>query len=265
MLLQIIEKTNTISTSLYSKLGTKAQAIIDCDVDTLNARIASFGTYLPNGCLPPSVRYMDLATGIVLFERPPTYINISFTNQYQAKLKAEGRAKRSFRIPIPWQRYVVYLGSNGLPSTLFVFFAGNQIQSLDNDPMSSAPLPNLYTNGTVCLPVYDHRDVVHFDIGDGIYNMYETVWGSGFNLDVVQCLNNWLSNNAPTHPLTKFPNNIDNIVSFYNHWSNFNLEQIMKMNWHTPLYNSFTQLISSIPPTEQNHDSFVDLYLAIKG
>ena len=245
--------------------GEQPTQTLNPSTEDYNDKIKNHGTFLINSILPPAIRYVDHAKGIVAFERPPGYVHFNFSPHAQIKLKLDGDSKKVISLPLPWQLYVAKLGRNGLPSLLFVFFSSTQLNSLTT-PLNRAPLPNIYGNGTVCLPTYNTQENVQYDLIDAISNIYNIVWNSGFNLDVFQCAMDWVQMMSGINPLSnkKFQ---DNQIQWYNHWSSYSLEDIVNMNWNSQIYSSFGHLltlIDQLESTEDYYDSVVDLYLAAK-
>lgn len=263
---------NDLSVTLWNKYVVDGEKVskptdsIQTTASDYNLKLESTSSILSiqNSILPPAVRYIDFSRGIVLFERPPTYATFNYTNLAQQRLGAEKKSQRTLRLPIPWQRYVAYFGSNGVPSKIFIFFANDQIKSLKNDPLSYAPLPNIYGDCSLCLPVYNHIDVVNYNMMDAISNMYNIIWKSGFNADVFQAVSNWMN------AVVKKTNCVSSIelndyAIFYNRWATLDLLSIAKAEWTCPVYDSFYNLIDqTYSPTHDLHDTVVDLYLAAK-
>jgi hypothetical protein len=250
--------------SLYQS-GKNPTDTLKTTVTEYQKKIESLGTSLQNSLMPPAVRYYDYTKGIVLFERPPCYAQFNFTGQTQNELKAEGKSKTVLTLPIPWQRYVAWLGPTGLPYKIYIFFASHQINSLDNDPMNFAPLPNLYSDCSLCLPVFDHIDIVQYDLMDAISNIYNIVWKSGFNVDVFHASNHWVNHiSSDLNPLAKF--SFKNQHLWYSNWSKFSLDQIMKFSWDLYAYPNFNTFIQTANETidVDYFDKVVDLYLAAK-
>ena len=201
MRLVIESDFKNVEVSLYNNSTDKKPTDkIKVDVTTYASKLKTLSFGIKNSVLPPAVRYFDHAEGVVLFERPPCYVPFSFSPTNQSVLSSEKSSRLSVQLPIPWQRYVARLGPTGLPHCLYVFFSNHAMESLDEE-LNCAPIPNLYGNSSVCLPVYDHLNVADsMDLTDAVYHLYDLVWGSGFNLDVFQVIHTW-ARTQRQHPL----------------------------------------------------------------
>ena len=266
MILQLDVKDNNLTVSLTHEPGKKPSDVRAIKVDDFENKIAHQATWIPNSILPPAVRYADMNKGIFIFERPPTYVSFNFSPFKQQQLAVDGQSKQNIRLPIPWQQYAMRLGRNGMPAALFVFFSNEPLQSLDQT-LHRAPIPNLYGDGSVCLPVYSQVDDQQMSIVDAISNAYTTVWQSGFNVDVYQCAYDWAQNaRMRKHPLASGGINFNqNMLAWYQRWSTFSLESIVEnMSWECPIYNGVHQVIARLnaDASDHYHEALVDLYLA---
>lgn len=264
--LTLDSKSDDIKVGLYTKPDGHPTESYTVNAKAYETSISQHSVRLSNSILPAAVRYMDLSRGLVLFERPPCYMPVHFSNIPQGGLMAGDPSAFVFTLPLPWQRYVFFFAPNGLPTKVWLFFAQNQITSLDKDPMSFAPLPNLYEDSSVCLPVFDHVDVEEFDLLSAISNAYNVIWKSGFNMDIIKGYQHWLAGVSHNHnPIAKIrvSNGLD---QFYRRWATFPLEKVVKFSWLAPAFDSFETLIGNQPSFSRDvHESVVDLFLAARA
>lgn len=274
MRLELAYNDPSINVKLYNdEHSTSCVDDISTTVSEYQKKLQTFGTQLENSLLPPAVRYIDHARGIVLFERPPMYVNFNFSSKYQHHLKTDNISHQRLNLPVPWQRYVLFLAPNGRPHKVFIFFANSKITSLDNDFMSYAPLPNIYTDASLCLPVYNHVDAENFNLMDAISNVYDTVWKSGFNSDIFQAATYWISsmkdinrnNMVEFNPIAN--NGFEYQEVWYSKWASYSLDEIMDFSWKLRAYDSFNSLVSAKYESfiTDPYDNVVNLYLAAKA
>ncbi len=223
--------------------------------------------YLPTGVLPPAIRYLSPDHSIVLWERPPGYVPFNYTNSMQEHLNADGGSAQVLRLPIPWQRYVLLLGADGRIANLFMFFAKNQIKNLNNDAMCQAPILNFYANNRLCPASYTSIKSYSHDILGAIDAAYEIVWSSGFNVDTILAIKNFLSHTEKvSNPLTKVGSK--DLDKMYKFWVQNTLETVMTWGWN-PIYGSFNDFISRsdlyYEYTGKSHDALVKFVFAAQN
>lgn len=266
MILDFQLDKDTVTISLTHDGGKKPSDVRKLDVHDYDRNIYHQATWLPNSMMPAAVRYADMNAGIFVFERPPAYVPFNFSPAKQHQLNVDGKSRQDIRLPIPWQQYVVRFGRNGLPIKMLVFFSNQPLESLAQ-PLMRAPIPNLYQDGSVCLPVYNHVDEVSYSLIDAISNAYEIVWRSGFNMDVFQCSYEWWNQaRRADHLLCQSGINLtEDMVRWYKNWSFFSVEDVVeKMKWNSMLYESVYSALDRLrnEDVDNHHETVVDLYLA---
>jgi hypothetical protein len=133
------------------------------------------------GLFPPGLRWISRDRNTVIIERPPSYQTMAYapTSRYSAK------DHEYFRIPVPWQIYIVRFTSQ-YPPGLTTFCRPSQLNSAD-DPLFLYPLPNVGGGGEVCMHVEGQWP--KFMEGNPTraeqsFFMINAMWMSGFNYNM---------------------------------------------------------------------------------
>lgn len=185
--------------------------------------------------LPPAVRYISPERSLLLWERPPSYITVNYSPKKQSYLTSSSESTFVYRLPVPWQVYVIGYNSQYVMHTVYMFFRTAPL-SADSKEIYLPPLSNFYGTGKLCQAVYD-------DIPDAtnlfqmLNNAYEMIWNSGFNDDLYDSMNNCIQKAGARHPFLKTGSDIPNI---YNRWSKLGLDQIMELPWNLYSENIFS-------------------------
>lgn len=206
-------KTNVVSNLSEEKLRQYYQS----KVSNLKAEI-----------LPPAVRYLSNDKTRLIWERPPGYYTINYSPYAQNRLKASSDSMGRFRIPTPWQVYLVCFNEDYVVNTLYMFFRNEPLGVWDR-AVYMVPLNNFYRDSRLCQAVYDHIPEAN-NLFQMLNNVYDMVWNSGFNEDLhdlmdVACQNgNGLDNNLlSTDPSDR--------SAFYKKWSAMDLDEIVSSSW----------------------------------
>lgn len=240
--------------------------VANVSVEAFNSSFNDQLPYLPSGILPPAIRYLSPDHSIVFWERPPGYLPFNYTPAAQDRIAADNASKHMLRLPVPWQRYIMLLGQDGQIANLFMFFAKNPIDNLRNDPLLQAPILNFYANSRLCPASYTSIKSYSHDILGAIEAAYEIVWSSGFNIDTILGIKNFMGNvDRKSNPLTKYPNDINKMYDF---WIKNPLENVMKWDWNI-VYRSFDDFISRRDLyhdyTGKNHDKLIKFVFAAQN
>lgn len=165
----------------------------------------------------PGIRYISSSQNVVVLERPPTYKMISFTPVVKDEAKYDQIDKYLFRVPIPWQVYLIALDHSFNIINLFMFFRTAPLASL-NDQLYYPYFPNFYTDSRVCkasLNSIQHYEPTLQGACSAAYNM---IWSSGFNLDVHKTLDYYSTNKYWSLLFkTNYATNMNAYSAFYNH------------------------------------------------
>lgn len=174
---------------------------------------------------PPAIRYVSPRGNMVVWERPPTYQSIHYTNQKQDKISIDSPAKYQFRIPIPWQVYIVYFSPQYTIADVWMFF---RTEPLANNDLALyyAPINNFYSDGRLCQAVYNEIPVANnlFQLLDNVYTM---IWNSGFNND----LHDLVNHHSPIWQYASLPDSVP-ASHYYEAWSRLSLSDVVeKVSW----------------------------------
>jgi hypothetical protein len=217
--------------------------------------------YSPSMLLPPAIRYLSPDHKIIIFERPPQYVTYQLTALMQEEIMADQASGHVYRLPIPWQRYIVLLSADNMIANLFMFFASDEINNLHTDPLRLAPILNFYNNGRLCLASYVNQPEYEHSISGVIDRVYDMVWNSGFNFDTALALNSCLPH---IRGLGKYKHDY---AAMYTYWSSLSLNDVLR--WSYPVaYESVLSFFNSghlyHEYTGDAHDILLKIALAVQ-
>lgn len=139
------------------------------------------------GFMPPAVRYVDMASRVIVFEAVPQVKKISLSNV--AKHRVDKFNTSIYNIAVPWQIYIATFDIQMNLATLKIYYSKGPIESFDHQ-LYSVPLFNVYDDGRVCLP--DHPGEYYKqnkNYCDLIVDAIEDFWMSSFNTDLWDNMN----------------------------------------------------------------------------
>lgn len=140
-----------------------------------------------SGLLPPGVRF--ISNNFVVFERPPCVKTVFYIPQPVSSI--DGRVEPIvYNIPIPWQLYVATFSNEYYCSDVYMYFMNTPLSSLDQN-VYMPTLPNFYTNGILCRPMFssfEEVDRYSKSISGVIASAYDWVWNNGTNNDLTEPL-----------------------------------------------------------------------------
>lgn len=247
----------------------------------------------PTGILPPGLLY--LGNNYLIFERPPSYQNVSIIASILDEINYEKNHQQLYRLPIPWQVYIVNYVNNpdeeGNPqfytANVRMHFSPCPIMSFDQ-PIYLPPMNNFYTNGDLCRPMYDSMDDIERytkDIAGVMASAYDWVWNSGTNLDLTNCivqeylqlknnifdvtpfcksLNkrslviNVIRNMTPESYYCQFPQ----VDLFLSSWEECTLEEVLQFQWPNP---SNSRNLRDDMAAEDNAEARIEFVLSQGG
>ena len=233
------------------------------------------------GLLPPAVRWISDSGRIVVFERPPTIQTLSYSCASQSRVLGDpacldiydenGECEcdsciehddrdyqtHSFNIPVPWTVYLVYFDLEFNPIQIRVYFRPKPIEDM-SDKLFLIPLPNFYMNSKLCDQTFsyysDSEDSM--TLAKGIETVYNRVWNSGFNYDLVDAVNSSIHQEVfkknPILTVTEIPPHAqyswDVQTKFFFQWSNYSLEEILSVQWPNPLDTGYHPIQTQANP-----------------
>ena len=178
----------------YHDIGRQNLGMRDI-LDFLNPFLNDSHFVKDTGIMPPGV--LGFNSNVIIYERPPEYRSIEVIYQ-----RLDGMSRRDathrYILPIPWQLYVITYSSapsyddpSGIDfyaCDVKMFFSNSRIYNFDQE-VYLAPLPNLYTDGSLCRPMLSSMDDIERyskDISGVIMAAYDWVWNSGTNIDLTE-------------------------------------------------------------------------------
>lgn len=220
--------------------------------DYLNSHSSKKNSFVENSPYFPGVRF--ISSGIVVFERPPTYQIIDIDNDYRESINDETSSSQYY-VPIPWQVYVcIYNPEDMRLNSVKMFFAKSYLSDIDQE-VFCPPMFNFYSNGSLCRPFFPSMDDIEKysqDINGVIASAYDWVWNSGFNFDITENIAQflsskkfeefapWAESKAPKsiqylrdHTIYGLPRitHRSYIESFFRCWESVPLEEVSSIQW----------------------------------
>jgi len=206
-----------------------------------------------SGILPPALKYYY--PGAIVFERPPCYQVIQYIPETVEGMGQEDEDwdeedhVQMYRIPIPWQLYVIeYDAKNYICNNVRMFFMNSSLTSVDQN-VYMPPLPNFYTGGQLCRPMfssYTELDRYPKDISGVIASAHDWIWNSGFNHDLTENIYHVKLQHSPR----QFSSNLvlesvahsswwrcvspNTIHSLLKEWEAYPIEDVLNLIWPNP-------------------------------
>jgi hypothetical protein len=259
MKLMLEDLDGSITCSMQYDFGP-FDAIAITTAEEFNENLATSFSYSPSVLLPPAVRYLSSDHKTIIFERPPCYVSYQLTTQMQEEIQADQSSKHIFRIPIPWQRYIVQLSSDNMIANLFMFFANRPIKDM-KEPLLLAPICNFYQTGRLCLASYVNQPEYEHSITGVIDRIYDMIWNSGFNYDTTLALLHSMNANRA---LNKFKGDT---LGLYAWWATLSLEDVLHWDY-CQAYRSIDDFLESghlyHDYTGDAHDILLKIALAVQ-
>lgn len=204
-------------------------------------------TSLNSNLLPPAIKYSY--PGLAVFERPPTYQIIQYipTSAYEI---TDNHEPQIYRIPIPWQLYIIsYDPVNFYCTSVKMFFMQSSLFSADQT-LFMPPIPNFFTNGGLCRPMYEGmEDIERYskDLSGVIASAYDWIWNSGFNHDLSENISHLRTQNKPVEitsdkevsESSNFHGSHRHVTAVYLHrvfkaWEKIDINNILNLVWPNP-------------------------------
>lgn len=213
---------------------------------------------IDSGILPPGVRIVG--EDYVVFERPPTYQNIFYNiNRVEEQDNDEDQEDniRVFRIPLPWQIYIATFNKDFYLNDVYMFFSETSLHSKSQN-IYLPPIPNFYTNGLLCRPVFDRMEEIERypkNLSGIISCAYDWIWNNGTNNDLNEAMihvNLQIAKNPEDRPNTIFskmeedlyqkafsklsssyPTYYDStrVISIMKSWEKCTIEEVVNYKW----------------------------------
>ena len=214
--------------------------------------------------VPPAIKYQS--NGIVVFERPPSYQVVQYAPQNVSNLD-DDTPIHVYRIPIPWQLYVITYNPNEYYcNTVRMYFMKSSLQSPEQT-IYMPPIPNFFTNGLLCRPMYDSMEDIDGyskDLSGVIASAYDWIWNSGFNHDLTENFYHVIRQRAPAEILSIYhqlqevnssgyfrgvtPTHLRAILEG---WEKIDLNNVLDLDWPNP---SLTQSFENDREYYAEHD-----------
>lgn len=194
-----------------------------------------------SGLLSPGLK--SVGNNYIVFEKPPCFKNIFYIPTSRDEITEDADNQQVFRIPLPWQLYLVKFNPNMYVYQVNMFFMKNSLTSVDQE-LFLPPIPNFYTNGMLCPPIMDNmEDVDRYpkNYAGIIESAYDWVWNSGTNHDLTEaCIHAGFQLNQDNSILKYMPEPIYNnyFKTIYNNPFNTNSR-------YSANYKQVTHLLTS--------------------
>jgi len=178
--------------SIYGNAQTDTLYFESSENKALINKIIGVESYTPSGLIPPGL--VSLGKNILIFENPPTNKLISHHATDRDSISDDDEPD-DYYMPVPWQVYVCVFNNEYTLLDTYMFYTRDAISKTGFDQPVYAPvLPNFFGNGQLCRPFYptlDDVDRYSKDISGVIASAYDSIWNSGWNLDLYETLNEY--------------------------------------------------------------------------
>lgn len=255
-----------------------------------------------NNSFPMALRAI-LKDGSYIFERPPFQYTLHMSPKNARFTSFSKNAKYiSETVWIPWSFYQITphkinklsSSTDQIPYTFSLFFSDQKITSNDHF-FTTAPLPNVFNDGNVCLGdsgsmlFSQYREIRNDHTIKDVFNIFvNTFYSGGWNSDVLPALpimfdyNNFrLSNTHPEYdklqnlyyqtrksvvPISHRDTHVKRYINGLKMWSQMSLEDVLASfnaeiyhNGRGSRYTSFDQLIP------ESESQYFDYFLSCDG
>jgi hypothetical protein len=226
--------------------------------DSFDASNANF-INMDDNFMFPGVRYAS--NNFVVFELPPGMRHVSYQEQYRDS--AGGTNYREFYIPVPWQVYIAHFSAEKRLISVQMYFSKTPLYH-NQQALYCPPMFNFYSNGMLCRPFFESmEDYEKYPktISGIIASAFDWVWNSGFNLDIVETMHEYIQSKnymslidqVDKNLLPKLSEDINVLNSFYKYshygqghipislnvfsslfriWQSVPFENILDVNWN---------------------------------
>ena len=178
--------------SIYGNAQTEVLYFESSENKKLINDIIGVQSYNASGLIPPGL--VSLGRNVLIFENPPTNKLISHHPIDRDSINDEDEPD-SYYLPVPWQTYICIFNDDYVLLDTYMFYSRDAISKIGFDQPVYAPvLPNFFGNGQLCRPFYptlDDVDRYSKDISGVIASAYDSIWNSGWNLDLYETLSEY--------------------------------------------------------------------------
>lgn len=211
-----------------------------------------FPQYNSSELYPMAVRYADPQNHIYVIERPPFEVDIDFSSSKSYRKRRHPKVLDNKKMWIPWTVSVIRFYKNRIyrsttqnynPNSyhyeFYLFFNNKPLSSVD-DLLIPAWLPNISTNGAVCMgqdnsPVLSLTNDFNQSSLTQVYNLLFNNFFSGWNADLAPTfidtpsLREFRKNLQESNPKVKYPKNFTEPSNYwhYGHTSSNELMNIL--------------------------------------
>lgn len=190
--------------------------------------------------LPAGVAWVNQNATCIVFERPPTYKDISYCPTTRESAFEDETDTYYYNLPLPWQIYIAEYWPHGGLANIRMFFSdsaidtvtvtvsGIDILNLSNTPLLSPSLPNIYGDYHFCIDneiSYTSSD----SLEHRILGSYNAIWDTTFNNDLMQLYNEAVDYASINHRIMNDPRYDveDDAFPFLSYWSRLSLSEIL--------------------------------------
>lgn len=247
--------------SIYSNAQTEVLYFESSENKKLINDIIGIESYNSSGLIPPGL--VSLGKNVLIFENPPTNKLISHHSTDRDSINDEDEPD-SYYLPVPWQTYICVFNDDYVLLDTYMFYSRDAISKIGFDQPVYAPvLPNFFANGQLCRPFYPTlNDVDRYskDISGVIASAYDSIWNSGWNLDLYETLNEYFMLFKNTRSIDdtgitdSFKKNLNSILK--------NSLQLFESEQQQYVYESIHQKTKTLYATRPKNNP-LDIYCSI--
>lgn len=208
------------------------------------------------GILPPGVKF--ITKEFIVYERQPEFKNIFIIHKLLNEIQ-DTDITDNYCIPLPWQLYIIQYSSvtnedgsvDYYPANVKLHFMKDSLNFLEQE-VYLAPLPNLYTDGSLCRPFFSSMEEIERypkNIAGVIQAAYDWIWNCGTNLDLTEsCIQMYMQlndsdiKNTVFHPShtdfiekykygTAYYANSSHIMTLMRSWEKNSLLDVCNKDW----------------------------------
>lgn len=150
---------------------------------------ASVYNHIPS-LYPPAIRYISENNRLLVWERPPTFKTISYTNAKMGQASYDQIDANLHRIPVPWQIYVAVLSADMRIAGLRMFFRNSKL-SWQDTVLGYPYLPNFYEDASICKASLSTIQRYPRTLQGVMQAGNDMVWQSGYNADLFGSWSHW--------------------------------------------------------------------------
>lgn len=179
-----------------------------------------------SGLLPAAVRYISNSKNLIVFERPPMIMPLTYIPTKLEVTESYARKAQTYELPIPWTVYVVALDERCDPIHTNVYMRGSSITSM-SDAVYALPLPNFYYDSSMCPPITNKYEDHPITLAHAVAETYNRVWDSGWNFDLIDAIKLSLSQKKPFGVDPGFGSHTAMVAPMFDQWASLDITEML--------------------------------------